>query len=131
MMDEQAIPGQPVPGSAWVTRQLPAVNTASAVSKTAPGAGKQLVLTHACFTLSSETAHAAAVSTYAYIQNATGIIVWSARMSIPAVAGAMAEVSFDGAIVCVANEPCTAGFISAGGANTYEAVAIAGYIVQV
>lgn len=123
------VPGHPVPGSAWVVRNMPAANTIAVASTAAAGAGKRQVLTGATFVLTADTAApTAAAATYVYIQN-TGIIVWSNRISLPAVAGEMRSVTFQGSIVSDDNGTIAVGFIGAGGANTFESVSMTGHVV--
>jgi hypothetical protein len=118
----------------WSVTHAPAVNTVATISKAAGGAGVR----HVCTSITGAirggtTAPAAIQGTLTLRDGATGAgtILWSQTVVLAAAVGAKDEVCVSGLnIVGSANTAMTLEFAAAGGANTFESVALTGYSVS-
>jgi hypothetical protein len=120
------------PADSWAAGHEPAVNTKATVTIAAPGAGKRLVVTGLTATIAADAAPAAVKVSVRLIEDAAGTPTVRLPMvlGLQAVAGAMAGGTRPCFIVALAqNTSMTLEFSAAGGANTYEAVALEGYTI--
>lgn len=116
----------------WTIANDPAVNTAATASKAAGTGGAVHVADCVTATfVANTTAPAAAVVTAVIRDGATGAgtILWSADLGVTATAGLsstpiyLCGLNING----TANTAMTVEFTAAGGANTFETVAVTGY----
>ena len=115
----------------WDETHTPAVNTAATASKAAGGAGVRHVCTSILAVFAAgTTAPAVAMKTLQLRDGATGAgtVVWSATVGVEATAGRNTVIQLSGLnIVGSSNTAMTLEFDAAGGANTFQSVAIHGY----
>lgn len=114
----------------WTVRHTPATNTLATATKAAGGAGVYHVCSSIAFTLSSEGAPTPDTLNCYVRDGATtaGDILWSATISLPAVAGTSDRIALSNLHIAGSeNTAMTIEFDAAGGANTFEAVAMTGY----
>lgn len=120
--------GIPIPLSRWHKVHVPVTaNTLATVTMPAPGAGKALVVTQAVFSLVSNQALIAAVKAGQVTSDTETL--FGTIISVPAVIGGMTWVSSRVPLQAPENKPVVAAFGSPGGANVFESVSLAGYVV--
>jgi hypothetical protein len=120
------------PGDCFADAHEPAVNTKATIVIAAPGAGRRLVATGLTATIAADAAPAAVKVSVQLIEDAGGTptVRWRSVLGLQAVAGASAGVTRPCWIPTVAaNKSLTLEFSAAGGANTYQAVALEGYTI--
>lgn len=113
-------------------QHTPAVNTAATITQSAPSAGSRNVCTSIAATLASDAAPAAVKVSVSLITDTGGtpVTLWSAVLSIPAVAGASTGIVISNLwIVGGSAKDLRLVFSAAGGANTYESVSMTGVVV--
>lgn len=123
-----AQPGQ------WSVTHTPATNTQATMSKAAGAAGVRHVVTSITATLAAgASAIAAAAPMLVNLRDGAtgaGTILWSTYINVPATAADSRTVTISGlAIFGTAATAMTLEFAAAGGANSYESVALTGYSV--
>jgi hypothetical protein len=119
--------GIPIPLSRWHKVHVPVTaNTLATVTMPAPGAGKALVVTQVVFTMVNQGVVAAtkAGQVTSDVETLFGTII-----AVPGVIGGMNWVSSRVPLQAPENKPVVAAFGSAGGANIFESVSLAGYVV--
>jgi len=125
------IPGTPQVSSFWQVSNTPAANTIATVTQPAPGIGKRLIISSLTVTLSSGLTSLLGFNGIVQVRNAaSGLVVWSARLSIAAVAGSIASISQAISLVSDLNDSLVLEFLAIPGANNFETVAMNGYIVN-
>lgn len=119
--------------NAWSKQHTPSSNTQATIAQSAAGSGLKNICTSITATLACGSTAPTANQVYLYLRDGSsgsGTILWSAAVSIPAVAGSMSGVSIsDIWIPGTANTAMTLEFSAAGGANTVETVSMTGTIV--
>lgn len=114
----------------WSQVHLPAVNTRATSTKTAGGAGIRHVCTGLTVILAGDSTAPAATVLDVRLRDGiadTGTILWQAKITLPATAGAMNGISRSGLhIKGSAATAMTLEFSAAGGANTFESVSFEG-----
>lgn len=121
--------GTPDSNSLWSVFHTPASNTQATVTKSAPGAGKALVITSATFSLAAGTVAPLAVVVTGQILGATSGTLYGVFVAIPNTAGANTVISSPITLQGADNEALTVRFSAAAGINTNESVQMNGYVV--
>ena len=121
------------PATDFTAVHTPAANTQATATKAAGGAGVRNVCTGITVVFGADATAPTAISlTVALRDGATGAgtILWQARISLPAVAGAMSGIALSGLhIRGTANTAMTLEFSAAGGANTLQSVTLLGHTI--
>ncbi|MFY9586678.1 MAG: hypothetical protein WAT66_04400 [Actinomycetota bacterium] len=116
----------------WSATHTPVANT-QATATQASAAGFRHVCTSVAFSLTADTGIIAATTVLVNLRDGAtgaGTILWSQRISVPATAGSCKSVVLNGlSIVGTAATAMTLEFAAAGGASTFESVALTGYDV--
>lgn len=121
------------PGN-WVVTHAPGANAQATITKAAPAAGKQHVVTAVCARLVAGGTAPTAVEKLAHlIAGASGgTAVASFEFALPATAGASCTLELHGLNIEIAEATAaTLEFAAAAGANTFESVVLAGYTQNV
>lgn len=117
----------------WAVKHVPAANTVATISKAAV-ATQRHVCTSITASVSSDGAPTPATLVVNLRDGATGAgtIVYAFSLSLVATSGDAAVYGLSGLnIIGTLNTAMTLEFAAAGGANTYETVAMTGYSVTV
>ena len=109
----------------WATQHQPAANTQATIARAAD-AGKRHRCTSVTASLGGSAAAASGVLNLRDGATGAGTILWSCRLAAPAGATATATLG-DLNIIGSLNTAMTLEFAGAGGANTFETVAMTGY----
>jgi hypothetical protein len=124
---------QALPALSFKVFHEPAVNTVATITQASAGAGKRNVCTGITVTLASDGTAPAAVQVFVRLRDGAsgaGTVVWSTVISLPAVAGAMVNITRSN--IWIEGSQATAmtlEFSAAGGANTIESVSMEGVIL--
>jgi hypothetical protein len=116
----------------WSIAHTPAANT-QATTTQALASGFRHVATSISFTLAADTGIVAAATVLVNLRDGVtgaGTILWSQRVSVPATAGSCTAISLGPlSVPGTAGTAMTLEFAAAGGASTFESVALTGYDV--
>jgi hypothetical protein len=116
----------------WSITHTPAANTQATITQ-ALATGFRHVATSISFTFAADTGIVAAATVLVNLRDGAtgaGTILWSQRVSVPATAGSCTTVSLGSlSIPGTASTAMTLEFAAAGGASTFESVALTGYDV--
>lgn len=115
----------------WSASNAPAVNTQAIATKAAV-AGQTHVVRSITATLVDGSVAAAPLATPILVQLLDGVtVIWSKYVNISAVIGAQVDIELSGLNIVITNgNSVTLQFSAAGGANTFESVAMTGYTVS-
>jgi hypothetical protein len=116
----------------WSIAHTPAANTQATITQ-ALASGFRHVATSISFTLAADTGIVAAATVLVNLRDGAtgaGTILWSQRVSVPATAGSCTAISLGPlSVPGTAGTAMTLEFAAAGGASTFESVALTGYDV--
>lgn len=118
----------------WAATHAPAVNTQASATKAAEAERRHVCTGFKARLVGGTTAPAAVVATVHLRDGATGAgtPLMTFTLALAAAVAAVDEVSMEGiAVFGSANTALTIEFVAAGGLNTFEAVTMTGYTVQV
>lgn len=122
---QTATPGE------WSITAQPAVNVAASVTRAAVGGTRHVARTIAADVVAGTTAPAGIVLNPVLRDGATGVgaILWGRYLALEAVIGFSDDTASGGTmnVVGTAGNAMTLEFTAAGGANTFESVALTGY----
>lgn len=117
---------RPWGAGAWAVRDRPAVNVQASIVRAAGAAGVRHVATGLTVVLAAGATAPTAVNIAVELLDGV-TVVWDATISLPATAGAMNGIALSGLhIPGTAATSMTLRFSAAGGANTFESVALQG-----
>lgn len=127
---DAGVPGVVVADSAWGVFHNPAANTQATVTQAAPGANRRLVITSARWS-SGTTALLGAVQNRT-VELFSGAAIYQGQLIHPSAAGSWQQINLENrVIVAPVNTSVIIRFDAAGGANTFQSVAMTGYTVAI